>query len=136
MSAEHNKQIITDVYEALSKGETAPFVEAMQEDYTFRPMGASRRGVWGAVYAGKTNVIENFYRPWAAQTENGIRIAPVNVFADGDHVIVEGKGNARMKSGEPYNQDYCLVIRMQDGKMLEVREYFDTGLSDALFEKV
>ena len=33
-------------------------------------------------------------------------------------------------SGQPYNNSYCLVIRMDDGKMKEMIEYFDSALVD------
>jgi ketosteroid isomerase-like protein len=34
----------------------------------------------------------------------------------------------------PYNNRYCLVIRMKDGKMREVREYMDTALAEAVLD--
>ena len=33
--------------------------------------------------------------------------------------------------GKRYDNDYCFVFRMQDGKIVEVREYMDTILADA-----
>lgn len=29
------------------------------------------------------------------------------------------------------NNSYCFVIRMKDGKMVELREYMDTALAEA-----
>jgi uncharacterized protein len=36
------------------------------------------------------------------------------------------------KKGQPYNNVYCFVIRIADGKMRELEEYVDTALVDAV----
>jgi uncharacterized protein len=39
-----------------------------------------------------------------------------------------------LKSGKTYNNRYCFVIEMADGKMREVREYLDSALAEAVLE--
>lgn len=36
--------------------------------------------------------------------------------------------------GQPYNNSYCFVIRMRDGQMAELTEYFDSALVDRALE--
>ena len=55
---------------------------------------------------------------------------PLTISADGDRVVVEARGQGRTKRGESYNNNYCYVIEMKDGKMRELREYLDTALGD------
>jgi ketosteroid isomerase-like protein len=136
MDTQLNKQIVTQLMAETAKGNPLPFGEAMHEDFVFRPMAASRSGVWGETYAGKDNARFNFFRKWHAQLEGPMRNRPIHIFADGDHVIIESKGEANMKSGEAYNQNYCMVLRMAGGRIMEMREYFDSALADALFEPV
>ncbi|HYE45988.1 MAG TPA: nuclear transport factor 2 family protein [Caulobacter sp.] len=137
MTATDNKQIIARVLAAAAEGDMRPFADAMHESYVFRPMAASRRGVWAEAYAGKRHAIENFFGPWHAQLAAGLRMAPRLILADGDHVVFEARGEAAMKAtGEPYCQNYCQVLRMAEGRILEAREYFDSGLADALFQPV
>jgi uncharacterized protein len=136
MSAEANKRLVTDLMNALSRGEPSGFVEVMHDDFVFRPMGASRSQKWAAAYEGKDNARFNFFRKWHAQLSGPLLNKPVHIFADGDHVVVESRGFATMKSGEPYNQNYCMVLRLAGGRIMEMREYFDSALADALFEKV
>jgi ketosteroid isomerase-like protein len=132
-----NKDIITRVMAAAAQGDMRPFAEAMHADYVFRPMAASRRGVWKDAYVGKEHAIQNFFRKWHAQLEGGLSMTPTLILADGDHVMLEAKGKAAMKAtGEPYCQNYCQVLRMKDGMIMEAREYFDSGLADALFQPV
>ena len=136
MNTQTNRKIVEDAMSRMSKGDTSGFADAMHDDFVFRPMAASRHGTWGEAYEGKTNARMNFFRPWHAQLEGKLTNTPTLILADGDHVVVESKGNATMKSGEPYCQNYCMVLRMEGGKIMEMREYFDSGLADALFKKV
>lgn len=137
MNTQTNRDIITQVLAAAARGDMRPFGDAMHADYVFRPMAASRKGVWADAYAGKEHAIHNFFRRWHAQMERGLSMAPTLIMADGEHVVFEARGNAVMKtSGEPYCQNYCQVLRMKDGLIMEAREYFDSGLADALFQPV
>lgn len=131
-----NREIIANAMDRMATGDTSGFADAMHDDFVFRLMAASRRGVWRDAYAGKENARLNFFRKWHAQLEGRLTNTRSLIMAEGDHVIVESKGDARMKSGEPYCQNYCTVFHMKDGKIMEMREYFDSALADALFEPV
>ena len=45
-------------------------------------------------------------------------------------MVVEFEGNAVTASGEQYNNQYCMVFTMRDGKIRQVNEYFCTILAD------
>jgi uncharacterized protein len=42
------------------------------------------------------------------------------------------RGDNVTKAGKPYNNEYCFVFRLSDGKIREVKEYADTALVDAV----
>ena len=42
------------------------------------------------------------------------------ILADGDHVVVECKGDAATVTGERYANTYCFVIRLADGRLKEL----------------
>jgi uncharacterized protein len=48
------------------------------------------------------------------------------VYADGDTVIVEERMRATLADGGHYDNDYCFVFEMDDGRIRRVREYMDT----------
>jgi uncharacterized protein len=50
--------------------------------------------------------------------------------ADGDVVVVEAKGDNVTPEGVRYDNDYCLVFRLEDGKIKEIREYCDSVLTE------
>ncbi len=61
MNTQTNKETITRVMAAAAAGDMRPIAEAMHADYVFRPMAASRRGVWADAYAGKQHVIQKVF---------------------------------------------------------------------------
>jgi ketosteroid isomerase-like protein len=137
MNMQTNREIVTRILAATARGDMRPFADVLHDDFVFRPMAASRRGVWADAYAGKEHAIQNFFRRWHAQLANGLSMTPTLILADGEHVMFEARGNAAMKdSGAPYCQNYCQVMRMKNGMIMEAREYFDSGLADALFQPV
>ena len=50
--------------------------------------------------------------------------------AEGDRVVVEFEGNATTCDGKPYNNQYCMVFTLSEGKIKQVNEYFCTKTAD------
>ncbi|MBR0899934.1 nuclear transport factor 2 family protein [Bradyrhizobium tropiciagri] len=55
-----------------------------------------------------------------------IDIAFRAVHADGNNVIVEERMRATLPGGRAYDNDYCFVFVVEDGRIKQVREYMDT----------
>ena len=70
----------------------------------------------------------------------GLRTDVKSVTAEGDRVAVEFEGNATTSDGKAYNNQYCMVFTLADGRIKQVNEYFCTLLAEAvlwpLFEKM
>jgi len=43
-------------------------------------------------------------------------------------VVVEARGKATTTAGTPYDNEYCFIYRIEDGRIKEVTEYLDTEL--------
>ena len=54
------------------------------------------------------------------------------IIVDGDDVAVEFQGQNRTRAGKDYNNTYCAVLRMANGKIVELTEYLDTALDPPL----
>lgn len=128
---EQNRALVTAAMDALAKGDSRPFYEAWADDIVWRPMTT---GVWGKVHHGRKAARDALFVPLREQYATTYTNAPERIFADGDFVIVECQGAVTLKSGKPYDNTYCFVIQMKDGKMVEVREYLDSALSEAVLE--
>lgn len=60
----------------------------------------------------------------------GLRPDVKNVIAERDKVAVEFEGNATTFDGKAYNNQYCMVFTLADGKIKQVNEYFCTKLAE------
>lgn len=49
------------------------------------------------------------------------------MIADGDTVALEWHVSARNAAGQSYENDYCGIFVIRDGRIAEVREYLDSG---------
>lgn len=47
-------------------------------------------------------------------------------YADGQTVVVEERMQATLANGRKYDNDYCFIFELVDGKISKVREYMDT----------
>ncbi|MEH2474901.1 ketosteroid isomerase-like protein [Nitrobacteraceae bacterium AZCC 2161] len=56
------------------------------------------------------------------------RTVAYNFIAEGDYVVVEAKGDNVTKTGARYDNDYCMVWRVEDGKIKLIKEYCDSAL--------
>lgn len=131
MSAAANREIIAAAFADMAKGDTAKFVDAWAEDGVWRMMDSRR---WGVAYPSRRAARDELFAPLRRQYADTFINTAQHIFADGDHVIVELTGSVPLKAGGRYENRYCFVIRMDGGKMVEIREYFDTALSERLLE--
>jgi len=125
MGARENKQLIQQIFEELSKGNSEPLVASMADDFRWTVTGTTK---WSRTYEGKQSVLIELFGPLRARINGRIRTTAHRFIADGDFVVVEAKGSNTTKSGMPYNNNYCFVFRLSDNKLKEVTEYFDTEL--------
>jgi uncharacterized protein len=130
-TTERNRATITAIFEAMSRGETRPFGEAMADDFTWRMTGTT---AWSGIYTGKADVQQRLLRSLREQWATRYKSTPSRILADGDYVVVETRGDVTTKTGKLYNNTYCLVIRMRDDKLVDLTEYFDTELVTAALE--
>jgi uncharacterized protein len=61
----------------------------------------------------------------------GLRPTFISMTGEGDRVVAEFEGNATLANGEQYNNQYCMVFTLREGKIINVNEYYCTLLADA-----
>jgi ketosteroid isomerase-like protein len=62
----------------------------------------------------------------------GFRPEYHSVVAEGNKVVLEFDGNAELKNGQPYKNQYCFVFTFEGDKIKQLHEYFCTVLADAV----
>jgi uncharacterized protein len=123
-----NRHTIAQAFDGLSRADPTAFIDAMANDLVWIVEGQSklsRRCEDKAAFRHEfvPALFANFATPY--------RTIPEEIIAEGDRVVVLARGEVKTVRGEDYNNSYCFVIRMQGGKIAEVREYCDTALAEA-----
>ena len=125
MSVADNKKLLESIFSELSVGNSRPFVEAMADDFSWTVTGTTK---WSKKYAGKSVVLGELFGTLTSRMDGRIKTIPDRFIAEGELVVVEAHGSNTTKSGKPYNNRYCFVFRVSEGKLKEVTEYLDTEL--------
>jgi ketosteroid isomerase-like protein len=81
---------------------------------------------------GKAALVRDLYGYLSTLLAEGRRTIAHRFIADGDHVVVEARGDMVTKAGVRYQNEYCLVYRLANGKIVEIREYCDSALCEAV----
>ena len=81
-------------------------------------------------FTGKQSILNDLHGHVRSLLVERARTIAHRFIADGDHVVVEAKGNNLTKAGERYDNDYCLVFRLENGMIKEIREYCDSVLTE------
>lgn len=129
MGTLENKKIVQQIFDEMAKGNTAPLLESLADDFRFIVTGT---GKWSRSYDGKAAVLAELFAPLRAKIEGRITTIPVRIIAEGDHVVVEALGRNTTREGKAYNNRYCNVLRLEGGKLKEWTEYADTAMVDAV----
>ncbi|MEQ5838383.1 hypothetical protein BWP39_00035 [Paraburkholderia acidicola] len=130
MSAEANKAIVTDMYDAYSKSDGKRHFGHMSDDVTVTYFGSHR---FSRTYHGKQDLFKNFIPHFVEVLDGPIDFQVKNIIAGDEYVAVEAQGSCRTKDGQDYNNSYCIVLRLEEGKVTEIREYMDTELTKRVF---
>jgi len=130
MSASENKELLQSIFAELAKGNSRPFVENMDDDFRWIVTGTTK---WSRTYEGKQSVLNDLFGELRLRIEGNITTTATRFIAEEDFVVVEARGSNVTKSGVPYNNAYCFVFRLYEGKLKEVTEYLDTELVTSTF---
>jgi ketosteroid isomerase-like protein len=127
LSAAENKQLMQSIYAALAKRDGGPFMASLSDDVTLCVTGQES---WSRTFYGKTAVLGLYGYVRSLLVERS-RMVAHRFIADGDWVAIEARGDNLTKAGGRYDNDYCFTYRLEDGKIVEIREYCDTALTEA-----
>jgi len=125
-----NKQIVINFYAAAARGDMDTCFALLADEVTWTNIGSTK---FSGTFAGKQELVERLLGPLFSQLRAGIRSEIERLTAEDDIVVAQTSGTAETLDGRPYNNTYCQVIRIRDGKIIEVKEYLDTALVTEVF---
>jgi uncharacterized protein len=132
MSTTANKKLIEEIFAVAGNPDPtvrdrALFTASLAEDVIWTVMGQYS---WSRSFRGKDAILNDLLGHVRSLLVDRGRTVAHRFIAEGDHVVVEAKGDNLTRSGMRYDNDYCLVYRLEDGKIKEIREYCDSILTE------
>jgi uncharacterized protein len=132
MSVAANKKLIEESFAAAGSPDPAvrdrsPFIASLADDAKWVVTGQHS---WSRAFTGRESIMNDLHGNFRSLLVERPRTIAHRFIADGDHVVVEARGDNLTKAGTRYDNDYCLVFRLEHGKIKEIREYCDSVLAE------
>src|SRR5271168_119736 len=127
-----NKKLTEQLFAAAGNPDPAVrdralFVVSLAEDAKWVVTG---KYSWSHTFIGNQSILNDLHGHVRSLRRDRTRTVAHRFIADGDHVEVEAKGDNVTTTGVRYDNDYCLVFRLEDGKIKEIREYCDSVVTE------
>lgn len=132
-----NKKLIEQIFAAAGDADPAArdralFIASLADDATWTVTGQYS---WSRTFTGKQSILNDLHGHVRTRLVERTRTIAHRFIADGDHVVVEAKGDNVTQEGMRYDNDYCLVFRLAGGRIREIREYCDSVLTEKALGK-
>jgi uncharacterized protein len=124
--AQHNKALMKEIFDGVSRGDATLFYSHLAPHASMTITGQYS---WSQVIVGKERIAQMFRYVYSLFSERG-KTHAFHFLADEEWVVVEARGDMVTKSGAPYRNDYCLLYRLKDDMIVEIKEYQDSTLSE------
>ncbi len=137
MGALENKKLMQEIFADAGSPDPAArdralFIATLADDAIWTVTGQYS---WSRTFKGKESILNDLHGHVRSRLVDRTRTLAHRFIADGDYVVVEAKGDNLTKEGLRYDNDYCLVFRLESGKIKEIREYCDSVLTERALGK-
>jgi uncharacterized protein len=127
-----NKKLIEQIFAAAGSSDPAVrdralFIASLADDAIWTVTGQYS---WSRTFTGKQSIMNDLHGYVRTRLAERTRTIARRFIADGEYVAVEAKGDNITREGVRYDNDYCLVFRLEGGKIKEIREYCDSVLTE------
>jgi ketosteroid isomerase-like protein len=120
---EQKKKLVLETWQAIAVGNVKAAFANLSDGIRWKIPGSI--APISGIKNGKGEILE-FLRAVSKIFPPAMRSEIRSVYVDGDAVIVEMVNRSTTASGRPYENEYCFVFEISDGKIREIREYVDT----------
>jgi uncharacterized protein len=125
MSTAENKKLIQQVFTDSANRSGTTFADHLADDASWIVTGQYS---WSHEFRGRDAIQNGLMGHLRSLFAERPRTLAFNFIADGDYVAVEARGDNVTKSGLRYDNQYCLVFRIENGKIKQIKEYCDSTL--------
>ncbi|MEV4871363.1 nuclear transport factor 2 family protein [Streptomyces syringium] len=119
------RTVVTRYLQALRTRDAQAIPELIAADAVYRIPGSHPLA---GTFRGLDEIAEKFFTPMGAlfDPEAAYSVDVSHVLAEGDQVSVECVTRSRTVHGTPYAIDISAQFTVRDGRIVSMREYFDT----------
>jgi ketosteroid isomerase-like protein len=132
LGAHENKKLMQELFAGVAAGDRNRFVESLADEVTMHVTGQYS---WSRTFKGKASLINDLYGHLRTVLAEGRRTIPFRFIADEDYVVVQARGDMVTKTGVRYDNDYRLIYRLANSKIVEIWEYCDSALTESVLGK-
>jgi ketosteroid isomerase-like protein len=125
MSAAANKKLVQQVYADAANRSGTTFIDNLADDACWIVTGQYS---WSHQFKGRDAILNGLMGHFRSFFAERPCTVGYNFIADGDYVVVEARGDNVTKAGLRYDNQYCMVYRIENGKIKEIKEYCDSAL--------
>ena len=125
MSTAANKQLVQQIFADSASRSGTTFADSLADDACWTVTGQYS---WSHQFKGREAILSGLMGHFRSFFAERPRTLAFNVIADGDFVAVEARGDNVTKAGQRYDNQYCMVFRIESGRIKEIREYCDSTL--------
>jgi uncharacterized protein len=119
--ADNNSLIIRTFLAELGTGSLDKAVSYLTEDAMWAIVQTSR-----GTSISKPQLKARLAGMRASLKDNVLQLKPINFIENGHSVAVEVESYAVTNLGKVYENKYCIIFKMVDGKIADIREYNDS----------
>jgi ketosteroid isomerase-like protein len=122
--AQASTEIVRKAIDALNRGDAAAFIGSFSDDLEFHMPGSTPVSGYTRGLAEFTQLVEKV----AGYLEVMITLKVTNFISCGEWVVTESVGHGVTKKGQDYNNTYCHLWQVRNGRIVKFTEYNDTDL--------
>lgn len=124
-----SQQIVKNAWKAFATRDPAQIAAVFTEDAEWRaPEGNATAMALGHTHEmlGRAAIVRFLGEEMHRLFVKDLTVTFTGLFSDGPVVVLEQRLQATLASGRAYDNEYCFIIELQDGRIHRVREYMDT----------
>ena len=125
MSTAANKKLVQQVYADSANRSGTTFADNLADDASWIVTGQYS---WSHEFRGREAILDGLMGHFRSLFTVRPRTVAFNFIADGDFVAVEARGDNVTRDGLRYDNQYCMVFRIENGKIKQIKEYCDSAL--------
>lgn len=120
-------------FERWARGGSSFFDETLSPDVVWTIQGS---GPSAGTFRGREEFVQRAVLPFVSRLSTPVRPVTWRAWADGEHVIVNWHGRGVALDGVDYRNDYVWILRMLDGKAVEVTAFLDLVPYDDVLRRI